>query len=86
DSYLPIDRLFQLLAANPSRILGLDGGKLVEGAPADLLAFDPDAPWQIVADRMIARAGNTPFDGLPVQSRVRHLVKGGIRLELPPLR
>ncbi|MGL4312570.1 MAG: dihydroorotase, partial [Sphingomonas sp.] len=73
DGYLTMDRLFALLAANPARVLGLDGGQLTPGAPADLLAFDPDAPWQIVADRMIARAGNTPFDGLPVQGRVRHL-------------
>jgi dihydroorotase len=29
---------------------------------------------------MVARAGNTPFDGLPVQGRVGQVFKGGIRL------
>jgi dihydroorotase len=50
---------------------------LVEGAPADLVLIDPDTPWQITADAMRAKTGNTPFDGLPVQGKVRRLFKGG---------
>jgi dihydroorotase len=77
DDLIPIERLFALLAANPARILGLDTGMLVEGAPADLVLIDPDTPWQITADAMRAKTGNTPFDGLPVQGKVRRLFKGG---------
>ncbi|MEY3941053.1 MAG: hypothetical protein RLZZ604_1513, partial [Pseudomonadota bacterium] len=44
---------------------------------ADLILVDPDAPWQVDGDRMAALAGNTPFDRLPVQGRVRHMLKGG---------
>src|SRR5258706_58331 len=64
-------------AAKPARVLGLDTGTLAVGAPADLLLLDAQAPWQIDADRMIAKAGNTPFDGLPVQGKVLRLFKGG---------
>lgn len=77
DGRLPIERLFALLAANPARILGLETGTLAVGAPADLIVLDPDAPWLIDANRMAARAGNTPFDGLPVQGKVLRLFKGG---------
>jgi dihydroorotase len=49
------------------------------GDPADLVLFDPAAPWRIAADTLPGRAGNTPFDGLPVQGRVRLLLKGGER-------
>lgn len=73
-------RLFALLAANPARLLGLDAGTLAPGAPADLILVDPGAPWQIVGESLVARAGNTPFDGLPVQGRVRMTIKGGARL------
>ena len=74
---LPLERLFALLATNPARVLGLDTGTLSVGMPADLVLLDPDAPWQIKGDAMKARAGNTPFDGLPTQGKVLRLWKGG---------
>lgn len=80
DARLPIERLIALLSANPARILGLDAGTLQPGAPADLMLVDRDAPWRIDADRMRAKAGNTPFDGLPVQGKVMKLFKGGAAL------
>ncbi len=69
--------LLAMLAANPARIFGLPGGRLVSGAPADLIMVDADAPWRIAADRLQATAGNTPFDGLPTQGRVLMTIKGG---------
>lgn len=81
DGLIPIERLFALLAANPAKILGLKSGTLEPGAPADLIVLDPGAPWQIEAERMVARAGNTPFDGLPVQGKVLRLYKGGTLVE-----
>lgn len=80
DGVISIERLFALLASNPARILGVEAGTLAAGAPADLLIFDPDLPWQIVADRFAGRAGNTPFDGLPVQGKPLMLFKGGRQL------
>ncbi|MGN6268714.1 MAG: dihydroorotase [Sphingomonas sp.] len=80
DERLPIERLIALLSANPARILGLDAGTLAPGAPADLMLVDRDVPWKIDADRMRAKAGNTPFDGLPVQGKVMKLFKGGAAL------
>jgi dihydroorotase len=74
---LPIERLFAMLAANPATVLGLDSGTLAPGQPADLILLDPDAPWQIRGETMKARAGNTPFDGLPTQGKVLRLWKGG---------
>ncbi|HEX7693707.1 MAG TPA: dihydroorotase [Sphingomonas sp.] len=74
---LPPERLFAMLATNPAKLLGLDSGTLAPGQPADLLLLDPDAPWQIRAEAMKARAGNTPFDGLPAQGKVLRLWKGG---------
>jgi len=80
DERLPIERLIALLSANPAGVLGLDAGTLAIGAPADLMLVDRDAPWKIDADRMRAKAGNTPFDGLPVQGKVLRLFKGGAAL------
>ncbi|MGL6043160.1 MAG: dihydroorotase [Sandaracinobacteroides sp.] len=80
DGLLDLPRLMALLSANPATRFGLPGGALSLGQPADLLLFDPGAPWRIEADTLPGRAGNTPFDGLPVQGRVTLLLKGGERL------
>ena len=77
DGVLDLPRLFDLLAANPAKILSVPGGRIEIGAEADLILVDPDLPWRIDADRMAASAGNTPFDGLPVQGRVLQTIKGG---------
>uniref|UniRef100_UPI003B63E87A dihydroorotase n=1 Tax=Sphingomonas sp. PL-96 TaxID=2887201 RepID=UPI003B63E87A len=77
DEFLTPDRLFALLAVNPARVLGIDTGTLAAGNPADLLIADADAPWLISAERMAAKAGNTPFDGLPVQGKALRVMKGG---------
>jgi dihydroorotase len=81
DGLIPIERLFALLAANPAKILGLETGTLAPGSPADLIVLDPGAPWQITVENMVARAGNTPFDRLPVQGKVLGLYKGGTLVE-----
>jgi dihydroorotase len=77
DGQLTIERLFQLLAAAPARLLGVDAGVLEPGRSADLLLFDAHAPWRIDADTLPGIWGNTPFDGLPVQGRALRVWKGG---------
>lgn len=83
DETLSLQRLFALLSANPAKVLGVEAGSLSVGAPADLLLIAPDAPWQIAGDALHAKAGNTPFDGLPVQGKVLRLFKGGTALPIP---
>ncbi len=77
DGVIGMERLFELLALNPARLLGLDSGRIAAGAPADLILIDSEAPWQVDSGKMRAAAGNTPFDKLPVQGRVLRLWKGG---------
>ena len=84
DGHIDMARLFTLLSAAPAKLLGVDGGSLAPGAAADLIVFDPDAPWKIDTAAMASRAGNTPFDELPVQGKVIHTIKGGQPLDRPP--
>lgn len=77
DGVITMPRLFELTAANPARILGVDAGTLKVGAPADLCLFAPEKPWQIRASAFHSDAGNTPFDGLPVQGKAVQTIKGG---------
>ncbi len=77
DRRITLPRLFALLAQAPAALLGLSAGTLAPGMPGDVILIDEDAPWQIDADRLPGMAGNTPFDGLPVQGRVVAMWKGG---------
>ncbi|MEC3948839.1 dihydroorotase [Sphingobium sp. HWE2-09] len=78
DGHVTINRLMTLLSANPAKILGVDAGGFAPGSAADLIFVDPDAPWIVDSARMAAAAGNTPFDRVPVQGRVRRIMKGGV--------
>jgi dihydroorotase len=77
DGTITLERLAALTSANPASILGLDCGRLSEGSPADLTIVDIDKPWRIDGTRFRSSAGNTPFDGLPVQGKVVRTIKGG---------
>lgn len=62
--------LFRAMSLNPARRLGLSCGRLAEGAPADLLLFDPDAPFVLDRFKLRSKSKNTPFDGARMQGRV----------------
>lgn len=69
--------LLRLLTCSPAAILGLDAGRLVPGAAADLVLFDLEAPWKITEAALKSLAKNTAFEGRLVQGRVvRTLVDG----------
>jgi dihydroorotase len=77
EGHVSITRLMALLSANPARILGVEAGSFAPGSAADIIFIDPDAPWIVDSGRMAAAAGNTPFNRVPVQGRVRRIMKGG---------
>ena len=56
-------RMIELLSVNPARLLGVAGGSLGEGAPADITILAPDMPVIIDAARLRSRSKNTPFHG-----------------------
>lgn len=76
DGLIDLPRLFDLLGRAPSALLGVSSGVLAKGAPADIVLFNPDTPWQIRGEAF-ASAKNTPFEGLPVQGRATATLKGG---------
>lgn len=77
DGHMTLPQLMATLTYRPAQLLGLECGRLSVGAPADLVLFDPGAPWTISDERLLSDAKNTPFDGLPVQGRVLRTVCDG---------
>ena len=72
-----LPRLLRALSTNPAAIMGLPGGRLEKGAPADLVLFDLGMPWIVDPARLRSKCKNTPFDEAKLQGRVlRTLVAG----------
>ncbi|WP_430463192.1 dihydroorotase [Tabrizicola sp.] len=68
--HLDLPTLFRALALNPARRLGLPQGRLAEGAPADLVLFNPDTPFVLDRFALLSKSKNTPFDGARLEGKV----------------
>jgi dihydroorotase len=74
---LTLARLLRALSTRPAEILGLPGGRLVPGAPADLILLDPDEPFVLDKADLRSRSKNSPFDEARLQGRVLLTIVGG---------
>ncbi len=77
---IDLPRLFRALSLNPSKLLRRPGGRLQAGAPADLVLFDPDAPFQLDRTQLLSKSKNTPFDGARMQGKVLGTWVDGARI------
>ncbi|HXG78581.1 MAG TPA: dihydroorotase [Methyloceanibacter sp.] len=72
-----LSRLLRALTATPARLLGLEGGRLQKGAPADLVLIDLDTPWIVEPERLRSKSKNTPFDGARLEGRALLTIVAG---------
>jgi dihydroorotase len=75
DIALPV--LLKAMSTRPAELLGLPGGTLRPGSPADVVVFDPDAPWVLDRAELKSKCKNTPFDEARLQGRVTRTIVGG---------
>ncbi|MES2916340.1 MAG: dihydroorotase [Pseudomonadota bacterium] len=78
--HISLPDLFRAMALNPATRLGLPQGRLTPGAPADLVLFDPDAPFLLDRFRLLSKSKNTPFDGARMEGKVLGTWIGGTRV------
>lgn len=74
---VPLPVLLAALTQRPAALLGLGCGRLVKGAPADLILLDPDAPFIVDKRTLKSRAKNSPFDEARLQGLVRTTIVAG---------
>jgi len=73
---LPLPRFIELLSTNPARILGVPGGSLRIGEPADITIF-AERPWRVDTAAFYSLGKNTPFDGASFSRRAIATIVGG---------
>jgi dihydroorotase len=78
--HLTLPELWRALSLNPARRLGLPQGRLAQGAPADLVLFDPDTPFVLDRFKLRSKSKNTPFDGSRMEGKVLATYVGGARV------
>ena len=77
---LTLPQLAEKMSAAPARILGLEGGALAEGQPADIMLADLSESYTIDSRAFVSKGKNTPFDGQTVSGRVKcTMVDGSIK-------
>ena len=70
-------RLMDAMSRAPADLLGLAGGRLSPGAPADLIIADIDAPFVLQLSDLRSRSRNSPFEDQRLQGRVWRTIVGG---------
>jgi dihydroorotase len=74
---ISLARMLRAMSTRPAEILGLPGGRLTLGAPADLIRFDPDEPYILDPATLHSRCRNTPFDEARMEGRVKMTLVAG---------
>lgn len=59
---LSLMALIRAMSTRPAELLGLPGGTLRAGTPADLVVIDLDTPWVVDPAKLRSSCKNTPFD------------------------
>lgn len=74
---LTLAELLRLMSAAPANLLHIPAGELVEGAPADVVLFDPEEQWTVDPEKLHGKSRNAVFKGRTLCGRVKLTVCGG---------
>jgi len=74
---LGIAEAFRKLTCNPARILGIHGGSLKEGIPADLAVIDANIEYTMTENDFHSKSNNSPFIGRLFRGRNELTMIGG---------
>jgi len=69
--------MIRAMSTRPAELLGLPGGTLRPGSPADVIVIDTDTPWVLDPDDLKSQCKNTPFDEARFSGRVARTIVGG---------
>ena len=69
--------LIRAISTRPAELLGLPGGSLRPGSPADVIVIDADTPWVLDPADLKSLCKNTPFDEARFTGRVVRTIVGG---------
>jgi dihydroorotase len=72
-----LPQLLRAMSSRPAEILGLPGGTLRAGAPADVIVIDTETAWTLDPAELKSKCKNTPFDEARLEGRVVRTIVAG---------
>jgi dihydroorotase len=69
EGMLELPEAIRKLSYNPASILGIPGGRLIEGAQADLALIDPEFEYVLMGEDILSKSKNSPFIGETLKGR-----------------
>ncbi len=69
EGFISAEKLVRLMSCSPARILGVPGGRLAVGDPADITVIDPERIFFFSAEKSCSKGKNTPFDGWEMRGK-----------------
>lgn len=70
---ISIEKVVQKMAHNPAILFQVEKrGFIREGYFADLVLVNPDSPWKVAKENILAKCGWSPFEGKVFKSEVTH--------------
>ena len=76
---MSIDRIVELMAVNPAKLLHISGGVLEEEGTADITVIDPDKEWVVRGNELYTKSLFTPYEGISLKGKaVLTIVDGEI--------
>jgi dihydroorotase len=72
-----LPQLLRAMSSRPAEILGLPGGTLRAGAPADVIVIDMETAWTLDPAELKSKCKNTPFDEARLEGRVVRTIVAG---------
>ncbi len=68
---LNFEQLINKMSTAPAKILGIEGGFIGMGEPADITLFDPKETWIVDPEKLHSKSHNTPFKGMELTGKVK---------------
>ena len=77
ENEISLNKLSEMMSANPAKLLGLNQGLIEEGLRADLVLIDADCDDTIDTSKFISKGKNNPFNGQKVKGKVVMTIRDG---------
>lgn len=74
---ISLNKLSEVMSANPAKLLGLNQGLIEEGLRADLVLVDENVEDVINIDTFISKGKNNPFNGEKIIGKVLMTIRDG---------